>query len=85
MADNVFYANTVSMSVSDTEAVLIFKRAWPDHAEPEKAPEVCRVFVPKSLLNVMMKEWPKQAEELQKKMQEAKAASEASQGKANAD
>ena len=60
------------MSVSETEAVLVFKMGWPDHhTDLDNAPEICRIFVPKNLLMAMMKDWPKKLEEIEKKTKQA--------------
>jgi hypothetical protein len=57
MDDKVFYANAVSASVSNDEALLVFKLGWPD-LTPEEAQEICRIYVPRHLLRSILKEWP---------------------------
>jgi len=71
----IFYANTVQLLSSITEAVLIFKVGWPERLGPEQAREVCRIYVPKSLLDQMMQNWPSQVAEAEARVKGATVAS----------
>jgi hypothetical protein len=75
--EKTFYANGVLLNASESEAVLIFKVGWPEHIDPEEAREVCRVYVPKSLLDAMMRNWPAQIAEAERIAREAMAANQA--------